>query len=79
MPPWKENEKKFAENVRRRDVEVVFQRWERDVAVYLKVLISRTFTSQELYLLSRSVPCTLARLSLRFAPSESPSALCDRS
>ena len=79
MPPWKENEKKFAKNVGRRDVEVVFQRWQRDVAVYLMLLISRTIISEGLDLLLRFVPCTLGRLSLRFGPSESPSALCDRS
>lgn len=46
MPPRKENEKKLAENIRSRNVEVVFQCWERNVTVYLKLVISRTFIYQ---------------------------------
>ena len=79
MPPWKENKKQFAENVRRRDVEVVFQRWQRDVTVYLRLLISRAFILQGLGLLSRFAPRTPARPSLRFGPSENPSGRCGRS
>lgn len=42
MPPREEDKKNLAQDVGGRDVEVVFQSWDGDVAVYLRSRISKS-------------------------------------
>ena len=82
MPPGKEDEEEFAQDVGGCDVEVVFQGADGDVAVDLckscfSSLTGLVAVTWSVYL--HSAPCNPARPSPRSCPLGTPSAPSDRS
>ena len=78
MPPRKEDKEDLAQDVGGRDVEVMFESWDGDVAIYLWPHISHRSRIRRRKTV-RFVPCIPDRPSRLSAQLGSPSGRSDRS